>query len=129
MQRGAVAVTLALVTAGCASGTNAPEGSAAYECTMQIRLDGVIYSGYGYTDQEATRLGTADEAVCHDVGRDAPGSVFPDDPNQVAVWTFTGYAPDQVLGVRFGQDSFAVLIAESVPRHQADRILSELSAE
>ena len=45
------------------------------------------------------------------------------------MWTFAGYASDQVLGVRFGQDSFAVFIAESVPRHQADRILSELSAE
>jgi Family of unknown function (DUF6281) len=129
MQSTAVAVTVAFLVAGCASSTKAREGSAAYECTTQIRLHGVIYSGYGYTDQEATRLGTADEAVCHDVGRDAPGSVFPDDPRQVAVWTFAGYAPDQVLGVRFGQDSFAVLIADSVPRHQADRILSELSAE
>jgi hypothetical protein len=92
-------------------------------------LHGVIYSGHGYTDQEATSLGAADEAVCHDVGRDAPGSVFPDDPHQVAVWTFAGYPPDQVLGVRFGQDSFVVFIAESVPRPQADRILSELSAD
>jgi len=33
------------------------------------------------------------------------------------------------LGVRFGQDSFVVFIAESVPRPQADRILSELSAD
>jgi hypothetical protein len=63
------------------------------------------------------------------VGRDAPGAVFPDDPHQVAVWTFAGYASDQVLGVRFGQDSFVVFMAESVPRHQADRIVSELSAE
>jgi hypothetical protein len=47
----------------------------------------------------------------------------------VAVWTFAGYAPDQVLGVRLGQDSFVVFIAESVPRHQGDRIFSELSAE
>ena len=123
----AVAVTLAFSLAGCASSTKAPEGSTAYECTSQIRWHGVIYNGYGYTDQEATRLGTADEAACHDVGRDAPGSVFPDDPHQVAVWTFAGYASDQVLGVRFGQDSFAVFIAESLPRPQGDRILSELS--
>jgi hypothetical protein len=47
----------------------------------------------------------------------------------VAVWTFAGYASDQVLGVRLGQESFVVFIAESVPRDQADRILSELSAE
>ena len=129
LQSTAVVVVVAFLLAGCASSTRDPEGSVAYECTSQIRLHGVIYSGYGYTDDEATRLGTADEAVCHDVGRDAPGSVFPDDPHQVAVWTFAGYASDQVLGVRFGQESFAVFIAESVPRRQADRILSELSAE
>jgi Family of unknown function (DUF6281) len=129
MQSAAVVVVVAFLLAGCASGTKAPEESAAYECTSQIRLHGVIYSGYGYTDQEATSLGTADEAVCHDVGRDARGSVFPDDPHQVAVWTFAGYAPDQVLGVRLGEESFVVFIAESVPRHQADRIVSELSAE
>jgi Family of unknown function (DUF6281) len=128
-QSTAVVVVVAFLLAGCASSTKAPEGSAAYECTSQIRLHGVIYSGYGYTDQEATSLGTADEAVCHDVGQDAPGSVFPDDPHQVAVWTFAGYASDQVLGVRLGQESFVVFIAESVPRDQADRILSELSAE
>jgi Family of unknown function (DUF6281) len=132
MQSTAAAATVACLLAGCASSTKVPEGSegsAAYECTSQIRSHGVIYSGYGYTDQEATSLGTADEAVCHDVGQDAPGSVFPDDPHQVAVWTFAGYASDQVLGVRFGQDSFVIFIAESVPRHQADRIFSELSAE
>ena len=127
MQSSAVAVAVAFLLAGCASGTKAPEGSAQYECTSQIRSHGVIYSGYGYTDREATRLETADEVVCHDVGRDAPGSVFPDDPQQVAVWTFAGYPSDQVLGVRFGQDSFAVFIAESLPRPQGDRILSELS--
>jgi hypothetical protein len=129
IQSTAVAITVAFMLAGCASSTKAPEGSATYECTSQIRSHGVIYSGYGYTDQEATSLGTADEAVCHDVGQDAPGSVFPHDPHQVDVWTFAGYAPDQVLGVRFGPNSFVVFIAESVPRHQADRILSELSAE
>lgn len=132
MQSTAAAATVACLLAGCASSTKVPEGSegsAAYECTSQIRSNGVIYSGYGYTDQEATSLGTADEAVCHDVGQDAPGSVFPDDPHQVAVWTFAGYASNQVLGVRFGQDSFVIFIAESVPRHQADRIFSELSAE
>ena len=124
-----MAVGLAFFLAGCVGSTDAPEGSAAYECTTQIRLDGVIYSGYGYTDQEATEFGTADEAACHDVGLDAPGSVFPDDPDQVTVWTFAGYESDQVLGVRFGQDQFVVLIAESVPRDQADHIFSELSAE
>ena len=124
-----MAATVAFLLAGCASSTKAPEGSVAYECTSQIRSHGVIYSGYGYSEQEATSLGTADEAVCHDVGRNAPGSVFPDDPHQVEVWTFAGYAPDQVLGVRFGPDSFVVFIAESVPRHQGDRILSELSSE
>ncbi len=90
----------------------------------------MIYSAYGYTDREATtRLVTVDEADCHDVGRNAPGSVFPDDARQVAAWTFDGYASDQVLGVRFAQDSFTVFVADSVPRDQGERILRQLSAK
>jgi hypothetical protein len=119
-------VILAFLLAGCGGGTNTPAGSAAYECTPQIRFDGVIYSAYDYTDRVATKLGTADEADCYDVGRDAPGSVFPDEPHKVAVWSFANYSSDQVLGVRFGDDSFSVFIAETVPRDQAERIAREL---
>ncbi|RYU14349.1 DUF6281 family protein [Nocardioides iriomotensis] len=117
-----VAAMLAFLLTGCAGDTTSSEPSAAYECTPEIRFDGVVYSAYDYTDQGATKFGTADEADCHDVGREAPGSVFPNDPRQVAVWTFGGYTSEQVLGVRFGPDSFMVFIADSVPRDQAEHI-------
>lgn len=119
-------LALAFFLAACAEDANAPEGSAAYECTPQIRFDGVIYTAYDYTDRGATKFGTADEADCHDVRREAPGSVFPNDPQQVAVWTFGAYSSEQVLGVRFGPDSFTVFIADSVPRDQAERITRAL---
>lgn len=111
---------LAALLVGCAA--SPPDGSAAYECAPQVRFDGVVYSAYDYTDEDATKFGMADEAECHDVGPEAPGSVFPDTPDQVAVWTFDGYSSGQVLGVRFGQDSFSVFIADSVPRDEAERI-------
>ena len=49
------------------------------------------------------------------------------DARQVAVWAFTDYASDRVLGVRFARDSFSVFIAASVPRDHGERILRELS--
>ena len=55
------------------------------ECTPQIRVDGALFSGAGYTERHATRFAIADE------------------------------------------DSFAVFVAESVPRTEVDRIVRELS--
>ena len=51
----------------------------------------------------------------------------PDEPQQVPTWTFDGYSSDKVLGVRFGEDGFAVFIADSVPRDERDQILEALS--
>lgn len=122
--------SLCFLLAGCGAGANAPAGSTDYECVPRIRLDGVVYRGYGYTNREPTRqLENADKATCRDVGRDAPRSDFLDDPDQVGVWAFAGYAADRVLGVRLGEGSFSVFIAESVSRSRGDRILSELNVE
>lgn len=118
------ALTVAL--AGCA-GDRPDEARSPQECTPQIRMGSVVYSGYAYTDRHATEFATAEEADCHDMGPSAQGSVFPDHPRQVVVWSFRGYAPEKVLGVRFDKDSFAVFVAESVPRLDIDRITGELS--
>lgn len=69
----------------------------------------------------------ADEAECHDVGKDAAGSVFPGDPRQLNAWTFEGYPPEQVLGVRFDEHTFAVFVADSLPEGDRDQILRDLS--
>jgi hypothetical protein len=122
-----VAAALTFVVAGCAGDTTAPGSEA--ECTPQIRVDGVIYSAYDYTEHGATKYGVADEADCEDEGREASGSVFPDAPQQVAVWTFGDYSSDQVLGVRFGEDSFTVFISDSVEPDEAERIAQALRAD
>ncbi len=66
-------------------------------------------------------------ADCHDVGEGSEGSVFSDNPKQVTVWSFPGYVPEKVLGVRFDRDTFGVYVAESVPRTDMNRIVDELS--
>lgn len=117
------------VLAGC-GGAPAPESSADYECVPRIRWQGVVYTGYGYTDREATRrLGEADQADCRDVGRETPVSDFPSNPDQVGVWTFAGHAGSRVLGVPFDEGAFSVFIAESVPRSRGQRILQELGGD
>lgn len=112
-----------VVAAGCSqAGT---QSSA--DCAAQVRVAGVVYTSYGTTYREATRHVDADEAQCHDVGPTAPGSVFADNPEQVRTWTFDGYSPDDVLGVKNGNDGFGVFIADNVPVDERERIHAELS--
>jgi hypothetical protein len=87
-----------------------------------VRADGIVYSPLGMTQRAATEYSSADESDCHDVGRDAPGSVFSETPRQVATWTFDGYAPAKVLGVRSHEGSFDVFVADSVPPEERDKI-------
>jgi hypothetical protein len=98
----------------------------AADCGDQVRLDEVTYTGYGYTDRKPVPFAMAHKADCHDVGKDAPGLVFPDNPQQVEAWRFEGYSPKNVLAVPFRNDSYEVFIAESLPEAETDRILAEL---
>lgn len=119
--RALLVLLLAVAVTGC---VQQDPGTA--DCTVQIRVDDVVYSSYGLTDEPASEHGTAERAECHDVGADAEGSVFPDDPETVTTWAFDGHSPDQVLGVPHGEDSFAVFIAPSVPDAERDRIMAAL---
>jgi hypothetical protein len=118
------ALALTATAAGCSSGV---EGEAAGDCSLQIRLDGDTYTSYGFTDRDGTRYAPADEASCEDVGEDPRGSVFSDDAPRVTTWTFSGYPPDDVLGVRFDADSFTVYVADSLAPDERDRIFEELA--
>lgn len=120
-----VTIAIVLVVLGCTSDDTDSTSSAA-DCASQVRLDGVVYTSHGYAERIATRHSAADAAECHDVGKDAAGSVFPARPRQVTTWTFGGYPPEKVLGVRFDQDSFEVFVADSVPRAKRERIFREL---
>jgi hypothetical protein len=110
--------------AGC--GTGQLEGGASADCASQVRLDDRVYTSHGFTNRDATRFAEADRAECHDVGRNAPGSVFPDQPAHVTAWSFAGYPTDKVLGVRFDEDSFGVYVADTVSRAESERIFQEL---
>ena len=109
-----------------AGGCGQQGSGATADCAAQIRVDDVVYTSYGFTRQPATEHGAAERAECDDVGSDPEGSVFPDDPATVSTWTFDGYSPDDVLGVKQGKRSFAVFIDTSVPEAERDRILADL---
>ena len=124
---GSVITVLGLLVAGGVTSGCEDRATVAADCTRQIRVGDHVFTSNGYTQRGATRHGAADQAECHDVGVDAPGSVFPADPQQVRTWTFDGYSPDKVLGVRFGEDGFAVFVADSVRDHERNRIFEALS--
>lgn len=117
-----IALLLAAVLTGCAS----PDETTA-DCSNQVRLDGTVYTGYAFTEREGTQVGVADKAECHDMGDDAEGSVFADDPVHVDVWAFEGYSPDQVLGVRFDDRRFEVYFAESLASTDIERMSEALN--
>ena len=122
-----MSLTVAIIVSGC-SGNGGP-GGASSDCQAQVRADGIVYTSYGYTERKASRHSVADQAECHDVGtmEEVPaGSVFTDNPKQVTTWSFRGYPPDEVLGVRFDKSSFAVFVADSVPDAEQERIYRDL---
>ena len=119
-------ICLGLAPSGCGGLTQAGS-SAAADCNSQIRSGGVVFSSYGSTDRSGSEHGTALEAVCEDVGKDARGSVFTDDSQLVTTYRVAGYPATQVLGIERGQlDGYEVFVAESVSSGDRDRILREL---
>lgn len=119
-------VLAAMVLGGCSMDSGSETSS---DCASQVRADGVVYTSYGHTEHSATEFSSAEEADCDDVGDDAAGSVFPEEPRQVTTWAFPQYPPEDVLGVRFDQDTFAVFVADTVPPEKRDRIYKALANE
>ncbi|MCD6638990.1 MAG: DUF6281 family protein [Nocardioides sp.] len=120
-------VTISLALTFIVSGCSEDGGSeSSGDCSAQVRADGIVYTSHGYTERKASRHSVADQAVCEDVGEDAAGSVFPEHPQQVTTWSFRGYPPEVVLGVRSDKDSFAVFVADSVPDAERERIYRDL---
>lgn len=119
----AFAFILALTVAGCAiDGTSHALG----DCSAQVRSAGVTYTAYGYTEREAHPYSLADVADCRDSGEDAEGSVFSEHPERVTTWSFAGYEPEEVLGVRFDANTFAVFVADTLPEAERDHIFRDL---
>lgn len=111
------ALVAALAVVGCST-----DELPVSDCTTQIRVGSTVYSSYGFVEGPAVRHASADRADCEDVGEDARGSVFPEDPQQVRTWRFPGFSPDEVVAVRFDERSFEVFIADSLPAGERDRV-------
>jgi hypothetical protein len=118
-----ISLTVCFVVSGCSTHGGAQTSR---DCQAQVRIDGIVYTSYGHTQRKASRHSVADRADCDDVGEDAAGSVFPEDPQQVPTWSFAAYPPSEVVGVRFDKDSLAVFIADSVPDPERERIIQSL---
>jgi hypothetical protein len=117
----ACAVLLSLVSAGCPG----DQGATSADCASAIRGDGTVYVEAGFTKHLAVASGQAERADCHDVGRDAPGIVFPGEPNAVNVVAFEDHDASQVLGVREGK-KIRVFVAEGVA---AEPVMNELEGD
>jgi hypothetical protein len=113
----ACAALFSLVSAGCTGG----QGTASADCAAAIRRDGTVYIEAGFTKDLAVASGQAERADCHDVGRDAPGVVFPGEPHAVNVVAFEDHDASEVLGVREGK-KIRVFVAEGVA---AEPIMNE----
>ena len=124
---GSVVTAAAVLVAVCATGGCENGGTVTADCQSQIRVGEAVFTSNGYTERNATKQGVADQAECHDVGDHAAGSVFPDHPLRVQTWRFDGYSPAQVLGVRHGEDGFAIYVVDHLPQDERDRILTALS--
>lgn len=129
--RTALGAALALlILASCANEKGSDvQGSQPQECTPRIRLADKVYVAAGYTDTRGQRFSTAQQATCEDTSSDSRGSVFAEDPEEVAVWSLPGYDTVDVLATRFGGNSFEVYVSDSMPRQEIDRIVRRLSDE
>lgn len=106
MRRVLAAATVSAVTAllpGCSSSTGAAD------CSTTVRYEGDVYRESGFTDTVAEEIGTADLADCDDVGVDAKGSHFPDNPEQVTVWSIPGKDSAQVIVIAYPDGGYRVM--------------------
>ena len=108
------ALTMTVVFSACSQSASESTPTAA-DCAVAIRFEGVVYVEGGFSQQAVEHLGRADRASCGDVGPDPRGNHFVDDTARVPVWSFPGYDPALVVGVRESGQTFRVLFAEDLP--------------
>lgn len=101
-------------------------GSSSASCVAQLRLNGVIYDGWAYVERaERQRVGQADLASCEDVGREARGNVFPEEPQRVEVWSLPPVESTKAVGVVQGR-GFTVYLARGLSDEDRQRVLDQL---
>lgn len=129
-----VALLLALgVLAGCGeAATEAPleaapeaRGGGAADCGVSVRFAGRTYVERGFTEVRATRAGTAVVASCEDTVQNSRGSYFDENSAEVAVWSFPGHDPAEVVGMKVDTttgDFYRVLVLED----RVEELVAEL---
>lgn len=96
-----MAVTAAAAACSAGQPGAGERSTSTADCAVEVRVDGTVYVESGFAPRPPGRLlGTAELASCADVGRDAPGSWFGDDPQQVRVWAVPGRDPGDVVAIR-----------------------------
>lgn len=116
------ALAVLLVLSGCSGG--GCEGAEA-DCTSQVRLDGVVYNGYGTLPAEVTPIGDVERAECSD-GCDARGSYFPDDPETEEAFAIEGHDPSEVVAVHWRKNRYTVYVVESMSDQETEELFAEL---
>jgi len=94
---------------------------------MAVRFAGTVYVEGGSTTRDGVSLGQGEESSCADVGREAGGTYFADDPAQVALWSLEGLDPAHVVAVQ-ELGGFRVFLAEDLSASDRQEIEAALSA-
>jgi hypothetical protein len=111
-----------------ADGTGSPGSVIEGECQPRIRLQGTVYVGIGYLENEgsaATRVGQAELGACDDEGLDGRGAYFPEKPDTVPAYAFSGQPIARVVGIDF-PSGYEVYVAEGMSPADAQDILKTL---
>jgi hypothetical protein len=116
------AVVMGVLLTGCGGST-----TSASDCVTLVRQNGTTFREIAVTGHEATRAGQADRSDCDDMGVEARGAYFPADPDQVNVWTFDGFDPSDVIGVRHSDGKVGVFVAETMSEVEVDDVSDALS--
>ena len=103
-------------------GCGGPESPAGSDCSLAVHRDATTYIEAGFTEHAASKVGKADGADCDDMGADARGAYFAENPHQVDVWSFDGLDSSKVIGVRESNGIFRVFIAEAVSKAEAKEL-------
>lgn len=116
MTAGLVLIAAVGLTAACDSSPP----SAGLDCPAQLRFHGVTYTGYRFTGEQATKLGYATQPVCGETDLDAG--------ERVAIWSFPGRSPSQVIGSPGYHGRLVVYVANSVKPRERAQILATMGS-
>jgi hypothetical protein len=107
--KGLVVLALAVAATGC--GTKSPFRDS---CAAQLRSGAITYVEAGFSDRHVERLGRAQVTTCAAAGRRRPATV--------TTWSFRGYDPQRVVGVR-DHGVYRVFVADDLDGAERQRIM------